>query len=54
MLRRGATVLDAARQVHKDFAEYLQFARLYCRQGDHDGMMVERHHSVQDEDILEY
>jgi hypothetical protein len=54
VLRRGATVLDAARQVHKDFAEYLQFARLYCRQGDHDGMMVERHHSVQDEDILEY
>jgi hypothetical protein len=54
VLRRGATVLDAARQVHKDFAEHLRFARLYRREGDHDGMMVERHHSVEDEDILEF
>ncbi len=54
VLRRGATVLDAARQVHKDFAEHLRFARLYRRDGSHDGMMVERHHTVQDEDILEF
>ncbi len=54
VLKRGATVLDAARQVHKDFAERLRFARLYRRDGGHDGMMVERHHTVQDEDILEF
>ncbi|HUI54068.1 MAG TPA: GTPase [Bryobacteraceae bacterium] len=54
VLKRGATVLDAARHVHKDFAEHLKFARLYRRAGDHDGLMVERHHLVQDEDILEF
>jgi ribosome-interacting GTPase 1 len=54
VLRRGATVLDAARHVHKDFAERLRFARLYRRDGGHDGMMVERHHAVEDEDILEF
>ena len=54
VLKRGATVLDAARQVHKDFAEHLRFARLYRREGGVDGMMVERQHAVQDEDILEF
>jgi ribosome-interacting GTPase 1 len=54
VLRRGATVLDAARHVHKDFAEHLKFARLYRRAGEHDGLMVERQHVVQDEDILEF
>lgn len=54
VLRRGATVIDAARLVHKDFAEHLKFARLFRREGGHDGMMVERTHLVQDEDILEF
>jgi ribosome-interacting GTPase 1 len=54
VLKRGATVLDAARHVHKDFAEHLRFARLFRRSGEHDGLMVERHHVVQDEDILEF
>jgi hypothetical protein len=54
VLKRGATVLDAARHVHKDFAEHLKFARLFRRTGEHDGLMVERHHVVQDEDILEF
>ncbi|MGA2268310.1 MAG: GTPase [Bryobacteraceae bacterium] len=54
VLKRGATVLDAARHVHKDFAEHLKFARLFRRSGEHDGLMVERHHMVQDEDILEF
>jgi len=54
VLKRGATVLDAARHVHKDFAEHLKFARLFHRDGGHDGLMVERTHLVQDEDILEF
>ena len=54
VLKRGATVLDAARHVHKDFAEHLKFARLFRRTGEHDGLMVERQHVVQDEDILEF
>jgi small GTP-binding protein len=51
---RGATVQDAAKLVHKDFAEHLKFARLFRRNGSQDGLMVERHHLVEDEDILEF
>jgi len=54
ILRRGQTVLDAARQVHKDFAENLKFARLFHPSGEGDGVMVERTRLVEDEDILEF
>ncbi len=54
VLKRGGTVQDAARLVHKDFAENLKFARLYRTAGERDGMMVERTYVVQDEDILEF
>jgi len=54
VLKRGSTVLDAARHVHKDFAEQLKFARLFRPNGEHDGLMVEWLHVVQDEDILEF
>ena len=54
IVRRGGTVLDAARLVHKDFAENLKFARLFHATGSHDGLMVERTHVVEDEDILEF
>ena len=54
ILRRGETVLDAARHVHKDFAEHLKFARLYRLAGSRDGLMVERTHLLEDQDILEF
>jgi small GTP-binding protein len=54
ILRRGQTVQDAARLVHKDFAEHLKFARLYHLAGTHEGLMVERTQVVEDEDILEF
>lgn len=54
VLKRGATVLDAARHVHKDFAEQLKFARLFRKDGVRDGLPVERTHVVDDEDILEF
>jgi uncharacterized protein len=53
VLKRGETVLDAARHVHRDFAEHLKFARRF-RKGGRDFMMVDRNHPVQDEDILEF
>ena len=59
VLHRGQTVIDAARLVHKDFAENLKFARLFRAGhagGEHhqpEGMMVERTHLVEDGDILE-
>ncbi|MCW5977604.1 MAG: 50S ribosome-binding GTPase [Bryobacteraceae bacterium] len=54
ILRRGQTVQDAAKQVHKDFADNLRFARLYRESSAHSGMMVERTHVVEDRDILEF
>jgi uncharacterized protein len=54
VLHRGQTVMDAARMVHKDFAEHLRYARLFRLDRDHDGMMVERTHVLEDEDILEF
>ncbi len=54
VLHRGATVLDAARHVHKDFSDQLKFARLFRLSADRDGLMVERAHVIEDEDILEF
>ena len=57
VLHRGDTVIDAARHVHKDFAENLKAAWLYRRTGKEHGSaspkMVERTHLVEDEDVLE-
>lgn len=54
ILRRGQTVLDAARLVHKDFTEHLKFARLFRPGGAREGLLVERTHLVEDRDILEF
>ena len=54
VLRRGETVQDAAAQVHRDFSEHLKYARLFRKSGDHGGLMVERSHLVEDEDVLEF
>ena len=49
----GATMTDAASHLHKDFAQNLQFARLWNNSG-YDGQRVERGHILQDKDILEF
>jgi ribosome-interacting GTPase 1 len=48
----GATVLDLARQIHKDVAETMQFARIWG-DGKYSGQRVNRDHELQDMDILE-
>ena len=53
ILHIGGTVTDAAYHLHKDFAQHLQFARLWNNAG-YDGQRVERHHVLQDRDILEF
>jgi hypothetical protein len=58
VLKRGSTVLDAARAVHRDFAHSLKFARAWSsekssRSVKFDGQMVERTHPLEDGDILE-
>ncbi len=52
VLKKGATVLDAAQAVHKDLASNLKFARLW-REGSYDGLMVERTHELEDRDLIE-
>ncbi len=52
VLRRGATVLEAAQHVHKDFASQLKFARVWGH-GKFEGQMVERHYVLADGDIVE-
>jgi ribosome-interacting GTPase 1 len=51
-VRRGDTVLDVARLVHRDIAESLKFARMW---GDdvYDGQQVGPDHEVSDGDTLE-
>ncbi len=51
-LRRGATVLDAAEAIHKDFVARLRYARLWG--GDeYQGQRVGRDHVLEDGDVLE-
>jgi len=49
----GSTMTDAALHLHKDFAQNLQFARLWNDSG-YDGQRVERGHVLADKDILEF
>jgi ribosome-interacting GTPase 1 len=51
-VRRGETVLDVARLVHKDIAESLKFARLWGS-GAFDGQQVSADHVVADGDVVE-
>jgi ribosome-interacting GTPase 1 len=58
VLKRGSTVLDAARAVHRDFVQTLKFARVWSPEASertlrHDGQMVERTYQLEDGDILE-
>jgi ribosome-interacting GTPase 1 len=52
-VRRGETVLDVARLVHKDVAANLKYARLWGTSGSFDGQQVGPEHVVVDGDVLE-
>jgi ribosome-interacting GTPase 1 len=52
VLRRGQTVEDVARLVHKDVARSLKYARLWGTSG-FDGQHVGREHHVADGDVVE-
>lgn len=51
-LKKGSTVLDMARAVHKDFVEKFKYARIW-RENVYQGQMVNRDHPLEDEDIIE-
>lgn len=52
VLRRGQTVEDVARLVHKDLARSLRYARLWRRSG-FEGQPVGRDHPMADGDVVE-
>jgi len=52
VLKLGATVLDAAETIHKDFVERLKYARLWGRD-EYSGQMVSRDHVLEDGDVIE-
>lgn len=49
----GGTVEDAARDIHKDFAEKLKFARIWG-ETKFDGQRVNRDHVLEDGDVIEF
>ncbi len=48
----GSTLLDFARQIHKDFARDLKFARIWGKE-KYDGQKVQRDYLLVDGDIIE-
>jgi len=53
VLKRGSTLIDAARAIHKDFAIKLSYARLWGS-NRYDGQRVERNHVLEDGDVVEF
>lgn len=53
VLHIGATVEDAAYTIHKDFAERLQFAKIWGV-GKHEGQRVHKNFVLTDGDVLEF
>lgn len=52
VLKRGSTVADIARAIHRDFVERLKYARIWGA-GKFDGQLVHRDHVLEDGDIIE-
>jgi len=52
VFKKGSTLTDMAKAVHKDFASKLKFARLWNTQ-KYKGQKVNRDYELQDEDIIE-
>jgi ribosome-interacting GTPase 1 len=48
----GSTVMDLARVIHREFAEKLKTAKIWGT-GVYEGQSVQRHHVLQDKDIVE-
>lgn len=53
ILKKGSNILDLARQVHKDFSEKLNYARVWNKQGTISGLRITRDYLLSDEDTVE-
>ena len=53
ILKKGGTLLDAALEIHKDFARDLKYARIWGKE-KYDGQKVQKDYPMQDEDVVEF
>jgi hypothetical protein len=53
VLPAGASVEDLATLVHRDLAARLKFARIWGAHARFDGQQVDRHHRLEDRDVVE-
>jgi ribosome-interacting GTPase 1 len=53
VLPEGSSVDDLATRVHKEVAAHLKFARIWGRHARFDGQQVDRHHALEDGDVVE-
>lgn len=52
ILKKGSTLLEAARETHKDFEHLLKYARLW--NDEYSGQRVERQYILKDRDVVEF
>jgi len=52
VFKKGSTLLDMAKSVHRDFAKKLKFARLWSK-NQYNGQKINRDYILQDGDIIE-
>ncbi len=53
ILKRGSTVIDAARAIHKDFANNLRYTKMWGS-SRFEGQKVQKNHPLEDKDVLEF
>jgi hypothetical protein len=53
VLKRGSTVTDLARKIHRDFYEHMKSVRIWGS-ASFDGQLVQRDYPLQDGDIVEF
>lgn len=54
ILYHGSTVVDAAEEIHRDFAENLKFAKVWGGGSKYNGQSVSRDHLLEDGNIVEF
>jgi ribosome-interacting GTPase 1 len=54
VLYHGSTVVDAAEEIHRDFAENLKFAKVWGGGSKYNGQSVSRDHLLEDGNIVEF
>ena len=54
VLKEGATILAAAKNLHKDFLKYFNFARVWGKSTKYGGQTFGLDHKLKDKDVIEF